>query len=94
MSNRAKAFFDEFLEDWTREGQSVTEDMRERFQRLADLAEQVVIAGGSPEVVRAYQDTVRLEMASGALAAERSAREAFNRTAIRAIRWIAATVVA
>ena len=94
MSTRPEALLNEFLEDWTREGQTVTADIRARFVKLADLAEQVILDGGNPLVMQAYTDAVKLEMASGALAAERSAREAFNRTATRAIRWIVAVVAA
>jgi hypothetical protein len=92
--SRTDRILDELLNDWTHEGQQVTADIRERFQGLASMAEQVVLSGGAPVVVEAYTDLVKLEMASGALAAERSAREAFNRTAIRAIRWLVAAVAA
>lgn len=92
--SRTDRILDELLNDWATEGQQVTDDMRARFQKLALKAEQVILAGGSPIVVDAYTDLVKLEMASGALAAERSAREAFNRTAIRAVRWIALAVAA
>lgn len=94
MSSRSESLLNQFLDDWTHEGQQVTDDIRRRFNRLAALAEQVVLAGASPIVVDAYHDLVKLEMASGSLAAERAAREAFNRTAIRAIRWIVAAVAA
>ena len=92
MASRTDRILDELLDDWTHEGRQVTADIRERFQRLANMAEQVVLSGGAPVAVEAYKDLVQLEMASGALAAERSAREAFNRTAIRAIRWVVAVV--
>jgi hypothetical protein len=90
--SRTDNLLNEFLNDWTHEGREVTEDIRARFRRLAVLAEQVIMAGGSKQIVDAYHDTVRLEMASGALVADRAAREAFNRTAVRAIRWLVIAV--
>ncbi len=92
MASRTDRIIDELLADWTMEGQKVTVDIRQRFHTLALLAEKVIEAGASPVVVNAYHDTVKLEMASGALAAERGAREAFQRTAVRAIRYIVLAV--
>jgi hypothetical protein len=92
MASRTDRIIDEMLADWAMEGQRVTVDIRQRFHKLALLAERVIEAGGQPEILKAYHDTVKLEMASGALAAERGAREAFQRTAVRAIRYIVLAV--
>jgi hypothetical protein len=92
MASKTDRFVDELLNDWAMEGREITVDIRQRFHRLALLAERVIEAGGQPTVVEAYHDTVKLEMASGALAAERGAREAFQRTAVRAIRYIVLAV--
>ena len=92
MANLTESFLDELLHDWTMEGREVTADIRERFRVLAALAEQVIASGGQADVVAAYHDTVKLEMATGALVAERGAREAFQRTAVKAIRYIVLAV--
>lgn len=95
MSDRADRFLNELIDDWQREGQIVSDDARRRFNRLALLLEQLVLAAGTPgfaDVEAAYWDTVRLELASAALQAEAKVREAFNRTATRAVRFVIAAV--
>jgi hypothetical protein len=92
MSDRAKELLKAIKDDWQAEGQILTDDVERRFSRLALLAEQVVLDGGSDVTVQAYKDTVALELASAALQAEAQVRAAFQRTAMRAIRFIVAAV--
>lgn len=95
MASRTDRFLHELIDDWQREGQTVTDDARRRFNKLAVLLEQLVLAAGSPafdQVEAAYRDLVKLELASAALQAESAARDAFNRTATRAVRFVVAAV--
>jgi hypothetical protein len=92
MSDRAKELLKAIKDDWQAEGQILTDDVERRFSRLALLAEQVVLDGGSDVTVQAYKDCVALELASAALQAEAQVRAAFQRTAMRAIRFIVAAV--
>lgn len=92
MSDRAKELLKAIKDDWQAEGQILTDDLERRFNKLAMLAELVVIDGGSPETVKAYHETVALELASAALQAESQVRAAFQKTAMRAIRFVVAAV--
>jgi NH3-dependent NAD+ synthetase len=92
MSDRAKQLLNAIKDDWQAEGQILTDDLERRFEKLATLAELVVIDGGSDSTVKAYRDLVALELASSALQAEAQVRAAFQRTAIRAIRFVVAAV--
>lgn len=92
MSDRAKQLLNAIKDDWQAEGQILTDDLERRFNKLALLAELVVIDGGADETVQAYKDTVALELASAALQAEAQVRAAFQKTAMRTIRFVVAAV--
>jgi hypothetical protein len=92
MATTIEELTEQLLNDFAMEGQRVEGDVSERFARMALVAESVILAGAIEEVKRSYMSAMTIELSSAGLVANRAAREAFERVATRALRWIVLAV--
>ena len=90
--SRAEQLLNVFLDDWQNRGQRVSDDIRERFRKLAALGEDLILSNGDPLAAKAYLALVDQEKAIGVLAAEREMREAWQASAIQTLRVIGVVI--